>query len=547
MLDAVITFFLFITLVSPFFGKYIALVYSSKQTLSLNGNIHWEGQNWYEYFYSLMVFNVICIIITFIVIYFQEYLPLHDSLQEPLNFPASLNASISFVTGTFWQSHNGVKNLSIFAQIFALTMQNFLSGATGFAVFVAFIRGIVNNKNSNIGNFYDDFLRALIFILLPVSLFAGVIMISEGVPMEFIGLVPYEDLNGNSQELFLGPIAAQVSIKNFIANGGSIFYSASAHPFEAPSRLVVMLSLFLVIILPIAMIFTYGYMVNALELSWCLYLIIVIVIICSLLVLAHGETKYGLPLILGEETLQDNFNYSGKELIYDKFPSLMWVLSITMSSSGSPNACFENFSPLSVLVLFSNLIMSKFVVEGVGSGFFAMLSYLIIAAFLRGLITAKTANFFGKRITINEINYVIAVFLIMPVGVLLFTSLTLLSPYVDEMAVYGGSQAVTDVTYNFASCFANNGSAFTGIKITTDFFNYMSALAMFLGRYPIIYYSLAISGSFASKSRISNDITIQKHSSIELCFFLILTVILVGAIMYTPLMILGPLLEFINL
>ena len=332
-----------------------------------------------------------------------------------------------------------------------------------------------------------------------------------------------------------------------VANGGSLFASASAHPFESPSREAIMLGLFLIVVMPSAMIFTYGFLVDAQKLSWALYIIIVIIMISSLLVMNLGETTYGIPFIFGEIELGDNFNYTGKEMIYDKFPSLMWVLSITMSSDGSANACLENYSPLSTLVLFSNLIMSKFVIEGVGSGFFAMLSYLIVAVFLRGLITGEAANFFGKRITINEINYVIIVFLVMPVGVLLFTGITLLLPYSQDLITYHGSQAVTDITYNFASSFANNGSDFAGIDISSNYFNYMTALAMFLGRYPIIYFSLAISGSFACKQRITSEVSQRTQSSIELSFFLLVTVLLVGAIMFLPLMILGPLLEFINM
>lgn len=425
--------------------------------------------------------------------------------------------------------------------------QNFLSGATGIAVFVAFIRGIINSRNPFIGNFYDDFLRALLFILLPFSIITAIALIAFGMPHEFIGNINYTNLSGVAESLTLGPVAGQVAIKNLVANGGSLFASASAHPFEAPSREAIMLGLFLIVVMPSAMIFTYGFLVDAQKLSWALYIIIVIIMISSLLVMNLGETTYGIPFIFGEIELGDNFNYTGKEMIYDKFPSLMWVLSITMSSDGSANACLENYSPLSTLVLFSNLIMSKFVIEGVGSGFFAMLSYLIVAVFLRGLIAGEAANFFGKRITINEINYVIIVFLVMPVGVLLFTGITLLLPYSQDLITYHGSQAVTDITYNFASSFANNGSDFAGIDISSNYFNYMTALAMFLGRYPIIYFSLAISGSFACKQRITSEVSQRTQSSIELSFFLLVTVLLVGAIMFLPLMILGPLLEFINM
>ena len=550
MILAAIVFFLLITIGAPLLGKYIATVYrydyEDHETLK-HGKGHWKSQRWRECFTSLMMFNGLCIITTFLIIYFQDLLPSGKEFTGKMNFASTLNAAVSFSTGTFWQSHNPETELSLFSQIFALTTQNFLSGATGIAVFIAFIRGIINSHNPFIGNFYDDFLRALLFILIPFSFITAIFLIAFGMPHDFTGIIEYNNLSGIPEQFRLGPVAGQVAIKNLVANGGSLFTSASAHPFESPSREAVMLGLFLIVLMPSAMIFTYGFLVNARKLSWALYAVIVIVMVSSLIVMNLGETTYGLPLIFGKEVLGDNFNFNGKELIYDKFPSLMWVLSITMSSDGSPNACLENYSPLSTLVLFSNLIMSKFVIEGVGSGFFAMLSYLIVAVFLRGLITGETANFFGKRITINEINYVIIVFLVMPVGVLLFTGITLLMPHSQGLITYHGSQAVTDITYNFASSFANNGSNFSGIDISTNYFNYMTALAMFLGRYPIIYFSLAISGSFACKQQITNTISQRTQSSIELSIFLLITVLLVGAIMFLPLMILGPLLEFINM
>ncbi len=550
MLAAALLFFAIVTLFAPIIGKYIAAIYRYDYThhedLRRNSG-SWESQNWREYFTSLMCFNTLCIIATLSIIYFQNYLPGQDAKSGQISFASALNAAISFSTGTFWQSHNPENDLTMFSHVFAMTMQNFLSGATGICVFIAFIRGIVNSKNSYIGNFYDDFLRAMIFILLPLSLFAAFNLIGCGVPHNFAGEVDYYTLEGAHKKLYTGPIAGQVAIKNLIANGGSMFASASAHPFEAPSREAIMLGLFLIVIVPISMLFTYGYIVDAMRLSWSLYVMIVIILICSLLVMNLGENDYGIPQILDNHSLKDNFNYTGKELIYDKFPSLMWILSITVSSDGSPNAILENYSPLSTLVLFSNLIISKFVIEGVGSGFFAMLSYLIVAVFLRGLITGEAANFFGKRITINEINYVIIVFLIMPVGILIFTGITLMMPESKELITYHGSQAVTDITYNFASSFANNGSNFSGIDISSDYFNYMTASAMFIGRYPVIFFSLAISGSFASKQRINHQVNARTQSSIELSVFLLITVLLVGTIMFLPLMILGPLVEFINM
>lgn len=551
MILSILLFFSIVTIGAPILGKYMAIVFFDHKFDLIVPKVRTKSairqQNWKEYFLSLMVFNLICIVCTFLIIYFQNYLPSLGNPATDPGFAASLNAAISFATGTFWQSHNPQQNLTIFSQIFALTLQNFLSAATGIAVFIAFIRGILNDNNTCIGNFYDDFLRGFIFILLPISLIIALFLISQGVPQDFSGLIEYTNLEGEQNQFFIGPAAGQMAIKHFAANGGSIFAYGAASSFEAPSRMVIMVELFTIVIVPIASIFTYGFCVKDLKFSWSLYGMVVFVMIFSFYVLYLGETKYSIPLVLEGRPLEDDFNYTGKELIYDKFPSLMWILAITMSSDGSPNACLENYSPLSTFVLFSNLVMSKFIMEGVGSGFFAMLAYLIVSVLLRGLITGKSANFFGKKITINEINYVIIVFLIMPVGVLIFTGITFLLPQGKDVIIYQGAQAVTDIAYNFASAFTGNGSAFTGIKVANDYFNYMTSLAMFIGKYPILYFSLAITGSFAHKQKINKDIDTHNQSAFELSFFLLLTVLLVGAIMFMPLLILGPLLEFMNM
>ncbi|MCP5375160.1 MAG: potassium-transporting ATPase subunit KdpA [Rickettsiaceae bacterium] len=482
MILSALVFFSIVTITAPIIGKYIGWIFfedpqNNLITDSPKGVI--KQQTWKKYFTSLMIFNLICIVCTFLIIFFQKYLPTGESLTKELDFAASLNAAVSFSTSTFWQSHNPENQLTVLSQIFALTMQNFLSGATSIAVFIAFVRGIINNANPYIGNFYNDFVRILCFLLLPAAFIISLFLIAGGVPHDFTGNIDYINLEGKKEQMFIGPAAGQIAIKNIAANGGSIFSAGAAHPFEAPSRLVIILNLFLTVITAISLIFTYGFAVKATNFSWSLYWIVVLVIGFSLHVLSLGENDYGIPLILADRIVEDNFNYTGKELIYDKFPSLMWVLSITMSSNGTTNACLENYSPLSTIVLFSNLVMSKFIMEGVGSGFFAMLAYLIVSVFLRGLITGNNSNFFGKKITINEINYVIIVFLIMPVGVLLFTGITFALPATKELITYQGSQAVTDIAYNFVSSFTNNGSNFAGLNTANNYFNYMTALAMF--------------------------------------------------------------------
>lgn len=545
MIFAAIIFFVIITIIAPIFGKYIALVFFDSTSKSRKLSFL-TPQTWRQYFRSLMSFNLVCILGSFILIYYGEKLPFGADLKNHPNFSSSLNAAISFATGTFWQSHIPEEQLTILGHVFAITAQNFLSCGTGLAVFMTFVRGIINNQNPHLGNFYEDLIRASCLVLLPLALLVSLLLIYGGVPQSFSGNISFKDFSGQDSNMFIGPIASQSAIKHLAVNGGSILFKSSAHPFEAPSRSVVMLQLFLIVVMPIASIFTYGFVARALKFSWSLYGVIILIMLVSVIILEMGETDYAIPLVLSNAELTDNFNYAGKELIFDKFPSLMWILAITMSSDGSVNACLENYSPLSTIVLFSNLVMSRFIMEGVGSGFFAMLSYLIVAVLLRGVIKGNRTNFFGKKISINEVNYVIIVFLIMPIGVLLFTSITFLLHSGQEIITYGGSQAITDIAYNFAANFVNNGSSLSGLNITGDYFNYMTAMAMFIGRYPVIYFTLAISGSFAAKQKMSNLIG-QEDSGIEISFFLLITAIIAGSIMFLPLMLIGPVLEFINM
>lgn len=542
MIEAGLSYFILLTLMAPILGKYIAFVYADNKSL-LPGLL--RSQTWKKYFASLMSFNLICIIMTFAIIYWQKYLPYGDGVK-PLNFAASLNAAISFATSSFWQSHDPETELSIFSHIFALTMQNFLSAASGLTVFVAFIRGLQNNNKLYIGNFYADFLRAMLYILLPISIIVALILISQGVPHDFTGHINFKDLSGNAQDLFVGPVAGQTAIKTLASNGGSIFASASAHPFEAPSRFVVVFQLWLVLLVPASLIFTYGYLTREPRISWSLYGTVMFLILLATSILYYAESKYSLSYIFPDSNFADSFNITGKEMIYDKFPSLAWILAIATSSSGSQNLCMENLSPISMLVLFFNLVIGKFMLEGVGSGFFTMLTYLMIAVFIKGLITGHTQTFCGKKIAVRDINYVIIMLLLIPICVLLFSSLTFITPLGIAAMPEDSLQAITDVTYNFASVFTNNGSLLGSVDTSGDYFNYMSAIAMFVGRYATLYYSLALCGSFACKSKL---ITSDDNALLggDMSVFLVVLVLMIGALTFLPVLILGPLAELMKM
>jgi K+-transporting ATPase ATPase A chain len=542
MLVPSLIYFVLLSATAPLLGKYIAFVYAENKSI-MSGYL--RSQTAQKYFISLFCFNLVGIVITFAIIYWQKYLPFGENV-ESLNLAASINAAISFATSTFWQSHNPETQLSILSQIFGLTLQNFLSAATGMTVFIAFVRGVKNDNKLYVGNFYADFLRSVIYILLPLSTIVAFILISQGVPHDFIGHLAYEDLSGQIQDMFVGPIAGQTAIKTLASNGGSLLASASAHPFEAPSRFVVMFQLWLVLLMPAALIFAYGYLTDESKLSWSLYLVVIVTLFITGLVMYWAETKYNIAHLFPNAHFADNFNSTGKELIYDKFPSLSWILAIVTSSSGSQNLCMDNLSPLSMLILFFDLVVGKFMLEGVGSGFFTMLTYLMIAVFIKGLITGHRQNFCGKKISAKDINYVMIMLLLMPIGVLIFSGITFMMPLGKEITLHPQAQIITDVTYNFASAFAGNGSVLTGVNISSDYFNYMSALAMFIGRYVTIYYSLALTGSFSTKSKVVTNEDDELLGG-EISIFLAILVLMIGALTFLPVLMLGPIVEMMRM
>ncbi|MCC2646756.1 MAG: ATPase [Rickettsiaceae bacterium] len=555
MLVSLIIYFIVLSISAPLLGKYIAYVYSNKkikllkplystETLFLRLLDNPVQQSWTSYFKSLMSFNILCLVVTFIILYYQNYLWFDRAL--PLNIPATINAATSFVTNTFWQSHDAERELNYASHILALMLQNFLSAGTGIAVFIAFTRSMNNERSPFIGNFYADFLKAQIYLLLPFSFLIAVILIWQGVPHEFTKIIAFKNLENINSDLTIGPAAGQVAIKIFASNGGSIFNAASAHPFENPTEIAMLIQLMLILLLPVSLVFTYGYIVDNIKLSWTLYSMIVFFIALSFFLTYYAENKYGFTYFLNKSPSQDSFNILGKESLQEKTPAILWTTLATATSLGSQNSIIDNYSPLSIFSLLGNLIIGKFILDSVASGFFTMLIYIIITVFIRGLIVGQPPTFLGKKISIKEINYIIISSLIFPIGVVLFISISLALPITSDLINQHGPRAISALAFNFSSLFSNNGAAMIGININNDWFNVLGALAMLIGRFPTIYFALAVAGSFAEKIRIVDNTNINT-SGLEFCVLLSFMIFLMGALTFFPVLLLGPVLEFVNL
>lgn len=555
MISATIVYFIILTFISYFLGMYIKKIYADEEIRYLYRIYILEQfiirkfkldtqQNAKQYLLSLLSFNLVAMTFTFLIIYYQDFLSFY-SFKSNISFSAALNATISFNTNSFWQSHNPEQDLSMFSHIFALTLQNFLAPGSSFAVFIAFIRGVKQSSDSRMGNFYADLLKSQIYILIPGAFLIAVFLISQSVPHAFMGSLEYYDFIGNVQRLLIAPVAGQVAIKTFASNGGSIFSVASAHPFETPSELVVIFLLFVILSLPLALIFTYGKFVNNMRLSWALYLLIIIILSIEIILIYNFETNYSFGYFIENRTLKDNFNIFGKELIFEKFANITWIILTTMGSFGSANAFIESFSPMSILILLSNMLIGKFTLDGIGSGVLTMLIYMLVAIFIRGLILGQTPTFARKKIGVEEINYVIILLLLFPIGVLCFTSLTLMLPVARESIFTHGPLAITEIAFNFSSALSNNGAAMKGIITNNDYFEYSMALAMLVGRYGTIIPALMIAGSLAQKQQLFKR-KFHKTSGLAFAVFLFFLIILTGAITFMPILLLGPFLEFVS-
>lgn len=550
MILSLLLYFVLLSIAAFFCGKYVYLVFKpegrfdsiASYVVSVSA---FESQTWKQYLSSIMIFNIVCFIGTFLVIYYQNYLPMNYTDVGQMGLSQALNAAVSFVTNTFWQSHNPETELTYLSKIVALIGQEFIAPCTGFATFLAFCRGITNLRNPLLGNFYLDAIKAFVFILLPGATILAILLLCAGVPENIDQLVYYQNFLGDVERFFIGPAASQTAIKIFASNGGSIFAESSSHPFETPNQIAILIQMFAILLLPLSLIFTYGFMVNNKRQSWLLYGVVIFLLLLGTLGLYSSEGSAFEKIFKGNVKWLDSFNFTGKEILHDKFISVLWSVAISISSTGSPNVDIEGMSPISILFMLANLVVGKFILDGVGSGFFTLLMYMIIAVFIKGLITGHNPTFMGKKISLREINYTSILMLIYPVGVLLFTGITLLLSDYHGAADSYPPRAITEVTYAFASAFSNNGSSMNGLELSNHYINIMTALGMIVGRYPTIYVCLALAGSLASKGRI---IKVQEvGSNILFGVFLILMIIFTGLLTFFPLLMLGPFLEAMRL
>jgi K+-transporting ATPase ATPase A chain len=520
-----------------------------------------EEMDWKTYAVVMLLFNFAGIILVYALQRLQSILPLNPQDLGAVKPDLAFNTAVSFATNTNWQSYGGETTMSYLTQMAGLTVQNFLSAATGIAILVSVVRGFVRHSAKTIGNFWVDMTRSVLYVLLPLSIILALVLVSQGVVQTFYGsqevalVQSTQDAGGQAvsqQVIAVGPAAAQVAIKQLGTNGGGFFNVNSAHPFENPTPLSNFLEMLAILLIPTALCYTFGKMVGDTRKGWALLAVMTIIFVFMLSVSVWAEQSgnpslQGLNVNQSASSVQSGGNMEGKEVRFGAANSALWATATTGASNGSVNSMHDSFTPLGGLVPMWLMQLGEVVYGGVGSGLYGMLAFVIIAVFVAGLMIGRTPEYLGKKIEAYEMKMA-SLMVLIPVLLVLFGTAIAVTTSAGRAAVFNpGSHGFSEVLYAFSSAGNNNGSAFAGLGTNTTFYNIALGFAMLFGRYWLAIPALAIAGSLVQKKKVPvTSGTLPTHTPLFI-FWLIAVVVIVGALSFLPALSLGPIVEHLLL
>jgi K+-transporting ATPase ATPase A chain len=537
-------YFLIIIVTAPFLGWYIASVFSDKKRLHILDfmensiykftNIDGAAEmHWTTYLYSLLLLNALGIIVLFLLQIFQGVLPLNPVHLKPVAPLLALNTAISFVTNTNWQAYSGESTLSFGVQMFGLTVQNFLSAATGMAVLVALAKGLSRSETRTIGNFWVDITRSVLYIFLPLSCLLALILVSQGVVQTFRPSADVHTLSGVVQTIPLGPAASQIAIKQLGTNGGGFFGVNSAHPFENPTPLTNFLEMIAILLIPAAQVIAFGLLINNKRHGILLFSVMFLLLTGGFAIALYGELH--TPDIYS--------HLEGKETRIGISASVLWETVTTAASNGSVNAMHDSMSPLAILVALVNMMLGEIIFGGAGSGLYGMIIFVILTIFLSGLMIGRTPQYLGKKIESREMIWTMIALLTPNILILLGTSCALVIPAARACIFNPGIHGLMETLYAFTSAAANNGSALGGLSVNNPFYNIGTAIAMLAGRFGVIIPICAIAGSLALKTSARRSEGDFRTDTPLFAIVLVISIVIVGALTFVPVLLLGPIAE----
>jgi potassium-transporting ATPase potassium-binding subunit len=499
-----------------------------------------EETNWKSYTFSLLMFNFIGFVFVLLIQLFQAYLPLNPANLPNISWHSAINTSISFVTNTNWQGYAGETTMSYFVQMIGLTVQNFVSAATGIAVLLALIRGISRKTTDKLGNFRTDLTRSTLYVLLPLSVLLSVVLVGQGVVQNFKTYDTVQTLQGTRQVIPMGPAASQIAIKQLGTNGGGFFNANSSHPFENPTPISNLLEMLAILLIPAALTFTYGKMVGSRRQGWTIFTAMLILLLAGFSISLYAE--YSANPIFGHLHLME-----GKETRFGITNSVLWATSTSAASNGSVNAMHDSFSPIAGMIAMINLMLGEIIFGGVGAGLYGMVIFIILAVFIAGLMVGRTPEYLGKKIQTFEVQMAIIAVLAPNFVILLLAAwASACTPGISSLN-NSGPHGLSEILYAFSSAAGNNGSAFAGLNANTVFYNLTLGFGMLIGRFGVIIPVLAIAGSMAKKTITPTSAGTFRTDNWLFIGLLIAVIIIVGGLTHFPALSLGPLVEHLLL
>jgi K+-transporting ATPase ATPase A chain len=546
-------------------GRYLFHVFTGQRTwldpilvpierlvLRLTGVNADDQQDWKQYSMSLLISNVFMWLATWTIVTLQQYLPLNPDGIANMEPTLAFNTISSFTTNTNLQHYSGETGLSYFSQMFAITFLQFVTAATGVAACIAIIRGLAGNRLTTLGNFYVDLTRATVRLFLPLAFLVAVVLLWQGSPMTFEGAARAITVEGAEQSIARGVVAPMVAIKQLGTNGGGYFGSNSTHPYENPTPLSNLVETWSITIIPMAMVWTLGYMVGRRRFAVVIFAVMLALYV-PMVMFAVGQEAGGNPAIARMGVDQSTGSMEGKEVRFGAGLSALWAVTTTVTSNGSVNAMHDSLTPLAGLMPLTGMWLNN-IFGGVGVGFINMLIFIIVAVFVAGMMIGRTPEFLGKKVEAKEMKLASLALLWHPLAILVGTAIAC---YVWATTADAGTapawlknpgpHGFSEMLYEFSSAAANNGSGFEGLGDNTPFWNISTGLVMLLSRYIPIIAPLALAGSLAAKPAAPETAGSLRADTATYGFTLWAVVVILGLLMFMPVAVLGPIAEYLAL
>ncbi|PYF02896.1 K+-transporting ATPase ATPase A chain [Rhodopseudomonas faecalis] len=538
---------------TPLLGAYLTRVFDGQRTwlspvlrpieivlYRVAGVDQKQEQHWVSYTIALLLFHVAGFLFLYLLLRLQALLPLNPAGQGPVAADLTFNTTMSFLTNTNWQNYGGESTMSYLSQMLGLTVQNYLSAASGIAISLALVRGFARASSHTVGNFWVDVTRATLYVLMPICVLLALFFVWQGMPQTLNPYVEATTLEGAKQTIAVGPVASQIAIKLLGTNGGGFFNANASHPLENPTALSNNMQMLAILMIGAALTNVFGRMVGNQRQGYAIFAAMGVLFLAGVVV-CYGAESYGT------QTLQSlglsGGNMEGKEVRFGIVGSALFAVVTTAASCGAVNSMHDSFTALGGMIPLINMQLGEIVIGGVGAGLYGMLLFVILTIFLAGLMVGRTPEYVGKKIEAREVKMAMLAILVLPLMILGWTAIAVVYPPAVASIANPGPHGFSEVLYAFTSQTANNGSAFAGLTGNTPFYNVAGGIAMFVGRFWMIVPAMAIAGSLAAKKSVPASSGTFPTTGALFVGLLVGVILIVGGLTFFPALAVGPIVE----